>query len=252
MNECKLLLATAAVLLTLQSVSFAAPKAGTASATQNQVDGISDGKKRSLTAGSEVYSNELIRTGTASNGEFVFLDNTKLSVGPVAEVRLDSYVYNPRGNSSAVFNVTQGAFSFITGELNKRAYAIKTPYGTLGIRGTRFQLVVLRNRDDSRCGLTVRLEEGELTMTAPDGRSVELTEPNTMARISCAGVITGPEAAPTSIINFASLDGTAFAGGFAGGFSVPGAAIVGGLVIGGALVGIISNNNNNNSKPISP
>ena len=51
-------------------------------------------------------------------------------------MKLDKFVYDPSGSSGAVvIEATKGAFRFVTGSQDKRVYQIKTPFGTLGIRG---------------------------------------------------------------------------------------------------------------------
>lgn len=194
-----------AILLALQTVASGAP-IGSASATKNEVAGIVGGQTRQLASGSEVFSNELIRTGAASIGDFVFLDNTKLSVGPTSEVRLDKFVYNPSGsNSSVVLRATRGAFQFVTGALDKRAYNIVTPYGTIGVRGTGLRFKVVQCRGLPECGLSLQVFEGEAFVRLPNGQVVDVPE-GTMITVSPEGVVTGPSPAPTSIIDFASLE----------------------------------------------
>jgi hypothetical protein len=58
-----------------------------------------------------------------------------LDVGPNSSVRLDRFIYNPnRSGGEVLLNAAKGSFRFTTGNQNK-AYKIKTPYGTLGVRG---------------------------------------------------------------------------------------------------------------------
>jgi hypothetical protein len=111
-------------------------KIGNAANTKNKVEGVVEGNTQSLSNGSELYANETVRTGAASVADLQFIDESKLSVGPISEIRLDKFVYDPSGTSgSVVINATKGAFRFVTGSQDKKAYQIKTPYGTLGIRG---------------------------------------------------------------------------------------------------------------------
>jgi hypothetical protein len=112
------------------------PKIGDAQSTKNHVEGIINGKTEDISTGSGVYSDETVRTGSTGIANLVFLDNTNLSVGPTSEVKLDRFVYDPSGSSgSVVIEATRGAFRFVTGSQDKRVYQIKTPFGTLGIRG---------------------------------------------------------------------------------------------------------------------
>src|SRR2546423_7545397 len=121
------------------SSGLAEAKIGIASATKNQVHGIVGGGSRIVSTGSELFSNETVRTGEASLAQLLFLDQTSLSVGPRSEVRLDRFVYNPdRKSGSVVLEASRGAFRFITGSQNPTHYTVKTPLATIGVRGTIF------------------------------------------------------------------------------------------------------------------
>ena len=126
-----------AILFALQvAASAEEPKIGNATATKNKVEGSINGRNQPISKGTEVFTNETVRTGDASVADLVFLDNTNLSVGPTSEVKLDKFVYDPTGSSGAVvIQATKGAFRFVAGSQDKRVYEIKTPFGTLGIRG---------------------------------------------------------------------------------------------------------------------
>jgi hypothetical protein len=60
-----------------------------------------------------------------------------LDVGPNASVRLNKFIYDPnRSGGKAVLDAAKGSFRFSTGaQGGNRNYQVKTPYGTLGIRG---------------------------------------------------------------------------------------------------------------------
>src|SRR5436190_12068979 len=115
----------------------AEPKVGVASAARNQVHGIIGGGTRALSAGSEVFSNEVVRTGDDSVAQLLFLDSTSLSVGARSEVKLDRFVYNPnRKTGNVVLEASRGAFRFVSGSQTPTNYTIKTPLATIGVRGT--------------------------------------------------------------------------------------------------------------------
>ena len=89
-----------------------------------------------LSGGSTVYSKELVHTGDAGRADLQFHDNSNLSVGPKSSVRLDKFVYDPNKSASSVaIEATRGSFRFVTGSQSKSSYQVKTPYGTLGVRG---------------------------------------------------------------------------------------------------------------------
>ncbi|MFM7134964.1 MAG: FecR domain-containing protein, partial [Planctomycetota bacterium] len=85
---------------------------------------------------------ELINTGAESGATFRFVDETVLSVGENAELRLDEFVFDPatKGIKGAA-SMTRGALRFV-GSATAKDVSIRTPAGTLGIRGTAFTMRV--------------------------------------------------------------------------------------------------------------
>jgi hypothetical protein len=126
-----------AALFAVQSTaSFAQqPTIGNATNTKNQVSSIGR-TTRQISKGADVHSNEVVRTGNASSADLKFLDESTIKIGPITEIRLDKFVYDPsRSAGSFVIEATRGALRFVTGKHNQNSYQIKTPFGTLGIRG---------------------------------------------------------------------------------------------------------------------
>ena len=124
-------------LFALQSTtSFAQDSTiGNATATKNRVESVMGSKTEPIAKGTNLYSNEVVRTGDASVPDLKFLDDSTMNIGPISEVKLDKFVYDPSGSGAVVIKATKGAFRFVTGKQVQKAYQIKTPYGTLGIRG---------------------------------------------------------------------------------------------------------------------
>jgi len=119
------------------TTSIADTGIGSATAVANQVEGIVRGQPQTLSSGSAIYTDELVRTGQDGIAELGFVDSTRLSVGPTSEVRLDKFVYNPdKGAGSVVLQGTRGSYRFVTGVQDHQSYQIKTSYATLGVRGT--------------------------------------------------------------------------------------------------------------------
>jgi len=195
------------VLLAMPSArSWAETRIGVASIIKPNADGITGGSSQALAAGSEVYANETVRTGNLGQADLVFLDKTNLTVGPTSEVVLDKFVYDPTGaKSSVVFKATRGAFRFVTGTQDHRAYAVKTPFGSLGVRGTKVEFVVVppskRNQEPGGCAIKVRLIEGQASYTANAGKVARLTEPNQTLCVSPSGVFSYGSSS-TSILGF--------------------------------------------------
>ena len=145
------------------------PKIGSAEAAKNKVEGIIGGQSEPVSKGTALYSNETVRTGENGVADLVFLDSTNLTVGPISEVLLDKFVYDPNGSSGVVvLQATKGAFRFVTGSQDKRAYQVQTPFGSLGVRGTIVEMVLMPCDPGvplSTCGATLRLVDGAATFT---------------------------------------------------------------------------------------
>jgi hypothetical protein len=208
------------VLFAMQStVSNAEPRIGTAASTRPNVEAVAGGSTQTLSAGSEIYANQTIRTGNRGMADLVFLDQTNLMVGPRSEVRLDKFVYDPTGSSgSVVLQATRGTFRFVTGTQAKHAYQVSTPHGTMAptsslslsigtpryVRAssascqsssTRGPAVVelLVNKPGEDCVVKFRLEKGEVEYRhAKTGKIVRLTDPNrnNIACIDASGNVT--------------------------------------------------------------
>ena len=143
-----------------------------------------------------MHSDELIRSGEASVAELVFLDKTRLSVGPKSEVRLDKFVYNPGRNGSVVIDTTRGGYRFITSVQDPRNYEIKTPYAVIGVRGTILEINLegveagatpLPDHPECRNYIQVRLVQGAFIATTLSGRTITVTEPNTVLSVCSDG-----------------------------------------------------------------
>ena len=123
-----------AVLFALQATAPNAQEAvGKATSVRPQAEGSHAGP---LSGGSNVYSKETVRTGDAGQADLQFHDSSNLTVGPKSSVRLDKFVYDPNKSASTVaIQATRGSFRFVTGSQGTGAVQVKTPYGTLGVRG---------------------------------------------------------------------------------------------------------------------
>ena len=122
-------------LSALQSTASNAQEAvGKATSVRPQAEG-SHGGNRTLSGGASVYSQETVRTGDNGQADLQFRDSSNLSVGSKSSVRLDKFVYDPNKSAGTVaVQATRGSFRFVTGSQGNKT-TVKTPYGTLGIRG---------------------------------------------------------------------------------------------------------------------
>ncbi len=166
---------TAALLLALSTApALAQPAAniGVAATVVDRMEG-SAGGQRVIGQGDKVYKDEVVRTGALGKGQLLFLDETTLTVGPNSRVTLDRFVYDPgRGAGTVTMTAVRGVFRFVSGSLPSQAYEIKTPAGSIGVRGTIFELIV--DLDDT---VTIRLLEGGIVFTTLSRQETALTRP---------------------------------------------------------------------------
>ena len=120
----------------IDGLATPSPQIGVAASIRPNAEGVIGANSQTLSSGSELYANETVRTGNLGQADLVFIDNTNLTVGPTSEVLLDEFVYDPTGSSGrVVMQATRGAFRFVTGKQDHRAYQLKTPYGTAASHG---------------------------------------------------------------------------------------------------------------------
>jgi FecR protein len=237
-------------LLLLQGAALAQePGIGSAKTARNKVEGVVGGQTQDVKTGSQVYPDETVRTGDSAVADLVFIDNTNLSVGPISEVRLDKFVYDPTGTSGrVVLQATKGAFRFVTGSQDHRAYEVRTPFGSLGVRGTVVELVIKQcvpGQPPATCGVTVKLVEGAASFTTNNGQTVDLNSANTTLSVTGSGTTsTGSQDGtilPASLASLTTGTSTASVGGVggggAGGGGTGGGASGGGGIAGGGFTG---------------
>jgi hypothetical protein len=101
------------------------------------------GGSRTLSAGSPIFENDKI-TVSSGNAQILFVDGTKLVVGPSSTLLISKVLMRGGGNTAQDFSIRalRGTFRFITGKSPKGAYDIQTANATIGIRGTGFDFWV--------------------------------------------------------------------------------------------------------------
>ncbi len=172
-------------ILTIASVdTYALEKTtiGNARMIVKTVTGTIEADLRRLKLLDDVYHNELIETKEDAATELVFLDETKLALGPNSSLTLDQFVYDPDPDkASFVMTATAGVFRFVSGKLPKKAYTIHTPTATIGVRGTALTIVVLTSGDGGGIAVNVTVDQGVAEITNCRGERVSLNrlEPST-------------------------------------------------------------------------
>ncbi len=196
-----------AVLVAMQAVALGEDsKIGSALTAKDKVEGIVGGNSEDISTGSSVFRNETVRTGETGVASLGFVDKTQLTVGPMSEVRLDKFVYDPSGShSSVVLAVSEGAFRFVTGLQVKRAYKVDTPFGVLGVRGSIVEGVItscIAGQPLSECGIALKLVECCATFRPLSGPIINLLTTDVVWHVDGSGHVT-QTAGTQSILKFA-------------------------------------------------
>ena len=137
----QLFIATLALLMAVTAVapSSAASEIGVARKVIKQA--IARSLNKRLKIGDGLAFNETVATGVESAIEILLTDESKLILGEHAEIILDSMIYEPnQGVVKGTFRVISGVLRFKSA-LAKLDMIINTPTGTIGIRGTEFDLL---------------------------------------------------------------------------------------------------------------
>jgi len=96
--------------------------------------------------GTPLTEGAVLRVGPQSSLGITLRDNTLMSLGPNSELAIEDYLYAPEKNDlKLTARITHGTLNFISGVISKlrpESVQIKTPTGTIGVRGTHFLVKV--------------------------------------------------------------------------------------------------------------
>jgi len=126
---------------------------------------------KQLVVGADIFLGDKVVTDARGLVEIKFSDNTKLVVGPNSSLVIEDYLLRDDGSSGKLaINALSGTFRFVTGGAAKDRYLIKTPTGTIGVRGTGFDLT-----GDGR-HFSVMLYHGAVVICNNAGKCVTLDD----------------------------------------------------------------------------
>jgi hypothetical protein len=155
-----------AVLFGLFAGPAAADVVGITVAADATVTGSVSGKSQIIRASSQIHENERLSANASGNAQIKLNDGTKIVVGPGADVTVDDFVVRKDANQVSAITVraTKGAFRFITGSSDHTAYKIVTPYASIGVRGTAFDVTIANG------GTNIALLQGQITVCGRGGK----------------------------------------------------------------------------------
>lgn len=103
---------------------------------------------RRLRLGFKLFEAERVETSSVGAGQFLFLDQTSLTVWPDSDIVLDKYLYDPdKATGEMALSATRGVLRFIGGRISKTTdVTVTTPHAVVAIRGGIAQIEVTADR----------------------------------------------------------------------------------------------------------
>ncbi len=188
------------VVLSLHNKASANDVAGKTILAKGSVLAIdqSSQEQRKLKRRSEIFSVDNISTGQKSKAQFSMSDGGLITLKENTEILISNYEFNPEaGEASATLEVVSGGLRSISGLIKKSGgdYQVKTPVGSIGIRGTHFAVEVVGEE------VYFAVYSGNIDVQLNDQSTLSLgsTEEFTFASVNAQGQITRMTQAPANI-----------------------------------------------------
>lgn len=152
-----------------------------------------DGTRVAAHEGTEIFQGDTIDTGPHGAIGVVFIDDSTFALSESGHMTIDQMVYDPASQQgTSVVGITEGVFTFVSGEIAKTqvdAMQIQTALGTIGIRGTSGGGRLLPTPDGGPPSGTFSLFQdpggptGEMYISTTSG-TVVLNQPNATTQIA--------------------------------------------------------------------
>lgn len=128
------------------SMAAAAPQAAKAAEIIASVAGATPSFRangQNVKAGSGILEHARLSTSASGRGEVVFIDGTKLALGPSSNLTITKSLMRGQNKFSKLgIAASRGVFRWISGSSGSSSYTLSTPISTMGIRGTVLDFTV--------------------------------------------------------------------------------------------------------------
>lgn len=108
---------------------------------------VRDGAKIPAGLGQHVFESDGLRTGVDGKIGVTLGDDTRLSLGPNSELKLERFTYTPADSAFGLaLKFVRGAATYVSGRIAKLApdsVRLETPAAIVGVRGTTLAISVL-------------------------------------------------------------------------------------------------------------
>ena len=127
---------TVVAAIALSSSAAAIEPSGHAVRVDPAVNAAGPGGERLIELQGAVFVGDEIVANPNGLAQIIFVDNTRIVIGPNSRLTIDTFVFNPDNTARKVaITAIKGTFRFISGNSPDGAYTIRTPTMTIGIRG---------------------------------------------------------------------------------------------------------------------
>ena len=96
--------------------------------------------------GMHLLLNDILQTAADGSLGVILQDGTCISLGPNTELTVDRFVYQPvDGKFGLLLRLGRGMLAYISGRIaqfSPESVSVETPVGVLGLRGTRFAVLI--------------------------------------------------------------------------------------------------------------
>ena len=122
------------------------PVAGRIKVSTGAVFIVRDGAQLPAQVGQVVFQSDGLRTGADGKIGVTLNDDTRMSLGPNSELKLERFMYAPAESGfSLVVKFVRGAATYVSGRIAKispDSIRLETPAAIIGVRGTTLAIQV--------------------------------------------------------------------------------------------------------------
>lgn len=131
------------------------------------------GKARPLNVGDVVLEGDTVDTGNPGEAHLRLDDHGALAIRPNTRLLVVQYKAEGGDQDGMVLSLVKGAFRGVSGwigKYNRKAYVVRTPNSTIGIRGTDFEVIVVpRGVAKKKAGTYSRVYSGAIFLASARG-----------------------------------------------------------------------------------
>ena len=97
----------------------------------------------SVVLNAPVHLDDVIETGKGARVFILFIDNAEITLSENTKLAIDKWIYDPENgeHNKGVYSILEGTFLYVSGlmaKVEKPDVQIRTPVGSIGVRGTEF------------------------------------------------------------------------------------------------------------------